>query len=575
MAGKTHFFNYLYRRTVAYIVCSVVVITVPLLIMLSVYSRNEIMKYNNEAIGLINDQLDSFFRSVENTQNIITTDNNVVLPLTLYYAVPNYDISAATNAFHSMSTTLKNMTMFQDGLQFCVVGQKGHLPVNSTKEDINDNFVPSRAAWYRTFEQNPEKSQIFFNNERDYYISAEKAISIIKPIPDIQTRKPIAYVIMDITYPDFRDMVERIHPSIPIRILDPSGQILFSNMPPTSQPSATDSKLFSHQVSPFTGIIIESYVPQQLFIRQISTIIVVILSIMAVYLSIIFIISLVSMKRFTRPIHLLMKAMKQVSMGNLEVAADYRGNIIELHDLKNSFNILVTGTKDLLKENYETNLLKTQAELDTLQQKINPHFLYNALETISSQAIIDGSKTASIMCQKLGALFTYSLQTQDIVTLGHEIRHLKDYVYIAEISSFYPHINVNMDIHPDTLHQLIPKMALQPMLENCFKHGFGRQPGQALSIQIQSSLQDQYVRIEVSDNGKGMSADEQSRLRESLRQVDKKTLSLPGTSIGLRHVHSRLALYYGNSYMMDFQSAPSQGMRIVLLVPIRKEDTYV
>ncbi|MFG1734201.1 sensor histidine kinase [Paenibacillus sp. 843] len=576
MAGKTHFFNYLYRRTVAYIVCSVIVITVPLLILLSVYSRNEIMKYNNEAIGLINDQLDSFFRSVENTQNIITTDNSVVLPLTLYYAVPNYDSSAATEAFRSMSTTLKNMTMFQDGLQFCVVGQKGHLPVNSTKEDINDNFVPRDAAWYETFERNPEKSRIFYNNERGYYLSAEKAISIIKPIPDIQTRKPIAYVIMDITYPDFRDMVERIHPSIPIRIHDPSGQILFSNMDPSSQPAEADSKLFSRQVSPFTGITIESYVPQQLFIKQISAIIVVILCIMAVYLFIIFVISLISMKRFTRPIYMLMKAMKQVSRGNLEVAANYQGNIIELHDLKNSFNILVTGTKDLLKENYEMNLLKTQAELDALQQKINPHFLYNALETISSQAIIDGSKTASIMCQKLGALFTYSLQPQDIVTLEQEIRHLKDYVYIAEISSFYPHIYVDMNIHPDTLDQLIPKMALQPLLENCFKHGFGRDPGHAPMIRIQSSVQDGHIRIEVSDNGKGMSSDEQFRLRESLRQVEKRTLSSPGTSIGLRHVHSRLALFYGDSYAMDFQSAPSQGMRIVLLVPIqRKEDADV
>ncbi|MEK3780512.1 sensor histidine kinase [Paenibacillus sp. FSL R5-0810] len=290
---------------------------------------------------------------------------------------------------------------------------------------------------------------------------------------------------------------------------------------------------------------------------------------------IIFIISLVSMKRFTRPIYLLMKAMKQVSRGNLEVAANYQGNIIELHDLKNSFNILVTGTKDLLKENYEMNLLKTQAELDALQQKINPHFLYNALETISSQAIIDGSKTASIMCQKLGALFTYSLQPQDIVTLEQEIRHLMDYMYIAEISSFYPDIHVDMNIDPDTLDQLIPKMVLQPLLENCFKHGFGREPGHTPKIWIESSIQDEYVRIEVCDNGRGMSSDELSRLRESLKQVEKRTLSSPGTSIGLRHVHSRLALFYGDSYAMDFQSAPSQGLRVVLLVPIRKEDAYV
>lgn len=574
MLGKTHFFSFLYRRTVAYIVCSVIVITVPVLIMLSVYSRNEIMKYNNEAIGLINEQLDSFFRSVENTQNIITTDHNVVLPLTLYYAVPDYDTTASVKAFRSITTTLKNMTMFQDGLQFSVVGQKGHLPINSTKEIINGNFVPSSAPWYTEVIRNPERSHIFFNNPRDYYISAEQAISIIKPIPDIQTRKPIAFVIMDITYPDFRDMVERINPSLPIQIYDPEQQLLFSNMDSSSQEDVS-SRLLSRQTSSLTGISIQGYVPQQLFLNQISAIIIVILSIMGVYLFVIFIISLVSMKRFTQPIYTLMKTMRQVSRGNLEVTADYEGKIIELQDLNNSFNILVSDTKDLIKENYEMNLLKTQAELDALQQKINPHFLYNALETISSQAIIDGSPTASIMCQKLGALFTYSLQNQDIVTLEQEIQHLKDYLYIAEISSFYPNIRVEMKIHPATWHQSIPKMALQPLLENCVKHGFNKPMQQEPRIGIETRVDGDRIIIEISDNGKGMSEEELTSLRHGLKRLEQRSLIVANGSIGLRHAHSRLALYYGDLYSIEIQSAPAQGTRMILSIPIRGDDEHV
>ena len=574
MLGKTHFLSFLYRRTVAYIVCSVIVITVPVLIMLSAYSRNEIMKYNNEAIGLINEQLDSFFRSVENTQNIITTDHNVVLPLTLYYAVPDYDTTASAKAFRSITTTLKNMTMFQDGLQFSVVGQEGHLPINSTKEMINGNFVPSTAPWYTEVIHNPERSRIFFNNPRDYYISAEQAISIIKPIPDIQTRKPIAFVIMDITYPDFRDMVERINPSIPIQIYDPEQRLLFSNMESRNQEDVS-SRLFSRQTSSLTGISIQSYVPQQLFLNQISAIIIVILSIMGLYLLVIFIISLVSMKRFTQPIYTLMKTMRQVSRGNLEVTADYQGKIIELHDLNNSFNILVSDTKDLIKENYEMNLLKTQAELDALQQKINPHFLYNALETISSQAIIDGSPTASIMCQKLGALFTYSLQNQDIVTLKEEIQHLKDYLYIAEISSFYPNIRVEMNIHPATWHQSIPKMALQPLLENCVKHGFIKPIQQDPRIGIETRVDGNRIIIEISDNGKGMSEEELTSLRHGLKRLEQRSLIVANGSIGLRHAHSRLALYYGDLYSIEIQSAPAQGSRIILSIPIRGDDEHV
>jgi two-component system sensor histidine kinase YesM len=566
--GKSHLFNFLFKRTIAVIICSILIVTIPMFSMLAVYSKEEIAKYNNETILLINQELDSFFHSLDNIESTLISNNEFRIALTLNETLPHYDDSYTVNAFQSADQSIRNLIMFQDGLQYCAVGLEGHLPIRYSYENVNGNYVPSSSSWYAEVSKDPFLGHIIFNNHRDYYTSADNAISMIRAITNVKTGKPIGFFIIDITYPNFRSMIaNKINSSLPIEIQDPSGQILYSNVNSNFPPGTINAANKFPLTSAYTGLTVTTYTTNQLFMYRIGKIILVVSVIMALYLLVIFAVSLRSTRRFINPIYSLMKDMKQVVRGNFDVTANYTGSIIEIHDLYLSFNRLVFGMRDLLKTNYETNLLKTQAELNALQEKINPHFLYNTLETISSQAIIDGSKAASIMCQKLGALFAYNLQERNMVTLDQEIKQSKDFLYISENCVYYKNIHVNYDIQPDTLDGVIPKMTLQPILENCFKHGFKQVRDKQPNIQIKTHSDGAFIVIEIKDNGQGMTAQQLSQLKEGLR----RRLHIPRhpqhARIGLSHIHTRLSLHYGPEYSIDIHSQINEGTSILLYIP--------
>lgn len=565
---NNHLFSQLYVRTIIYIGCSVLAVSVPMLYMLSSYSSKEIRQYSEETSNLINNKLDSFFHSVEAIETTFATDTNFIIPITLYYKLPDYAETKSPSAFREADETLRNMALFQIGLEFLVVGKNGPLSIYSTPETINDSFVPSEAAWYGDVTREPGSTHLFFNNKRDYYRGADSAVTIIKSIPDIQTGEAIAFIIFDITYDRLFDMIREMEPKIPVEIRDPSGRVIFSNV---SDREKEKNKYRMVSVrSDYTGVTVRSYADQPLFVSQINRIVTICLSVMAAYLLIVFLFLSYSTRRFTKPIYNLMKEMKRVvkMKDRLETNATYDGRIIELHDLYTSFNLLVAGMNDLIRQNYEIDLLKTEAELDALQQKINPHFLYNTLETISSQAILDGSTAASVMCQKLGSLFSYSLQDGDLVPLHREIRQIKDYLFIAESSAYYRDFTVEYAIAEVTLEQPIPKMTLQPIVENCFKHAFRDRPGPH-AIRISSTFSDGCVHITIADNGNGMAPERLEWLRSNLSSA-KRSQPESDARIGLRHVHARYMLYYDNSDVLQIESAPNAGFTVTLKLPVKQ-----
>ncbi|GGH86442.1 hypothetical protein GCM10007096_34160 [Pullulanibacillus pueri] len=572
MTARRKMFSYLYIRNITYIICSVLVVTIPFLIMLYHYSRNEIIKQDNEAIRLINDRLDEFFQSIQLTEDTVATDSNFIVPLTLHYALPDYDSAKTEVAFRNVKKTISNLTLFQEGIQFCVIGRDGHLPINSTNQMINNSFVPKEANWYQKVLSNTKISHIIFNNQRDYYLSSSNAISIIRAITD-NTDKPIAFIIMDVTYPTIRNIIAKSEPKIPIKIYDRTNTLLYTNIKnPTKD--VQDSAILNRQTSQETGITITSYTRNHFFSGGIGQIVIISLITLLFYLICIFIISLLSTRRFTRPIFSLMKNMKEVNEGNLNVTAKYKGNIVELNDLFHSFNMLGQGLRHMIKVNYETNLLKTRAELNALYQKTDPHFLYNVLETISSQAIIDGSESASVMCQKLGAMLAYNLHGQDIVSLNSEIEHTKDYVFITKNCVSFHNIHINYDLDAVTLKQLIPKMTIQPILENCFKHAFDLDPVIPPQILISSKKADEFVIIKISDNGKGMYSNQLNGLNNRLKQMvnNLSFVSKDRIGIGLRQVHARLNDYYGSLYSIKIHSTLGKGTTVVLTVPKKVEE---
>jgi two-component system LytT family sensor kinase len=199
----------------------------------------------------------------------------------------------------------------------------------------------------------------------------------------------------------------------------------------------------------------------------------------------------------------------------------------------------------------EQEKLLLAAKIEALASQINPHFLFNTLTSISS-LIRSHPETARMLIGKLSGLLRRLLRSHDhFVTLREEMESIDEYLDI-EVIRFGPSLKVEKHLSPDTLEILVPSMILQPLVENCVKHGFSRKVGGG-RIVIRSRLDNGLAVIEVDDDGAGMS---EERLSTAL-----------GEGIGLSNVNERLRVIYGEGYGLKLTSRPGRGTSARIEIP--------
>jgi two-component system LytT family sensor kinase len=199
----------------------------------------------------------------------------------------------------------------------------------------------------------------------------------------------------------------------------------------------------------------------------------------------------------------------------------------------------------------EQEQLLLAARIDSLANQINPHFLFNTLNSIGS-LIRSQPETARVLIVKLSGLLRRLLKSQDhFVTLREELSAIDEYLDI-ECARFGPRLRVVKDIAPDCLDSVVPSMILQPLVENSLKHGLARKRGVGTLV-LKGYRQDRHTVVEIVDDGVGMEPEGGSRDA--------------GAGIGLRNVNERLRVVYGANYSVDLQSTPGEGTRARVTIP--------
>jgi two-component system sensor histidine kinase LytS len=208
--------------------------------------------------------------------------------------------------------------------------------------------------------------------------------------------------------------------------------------------------------------------------------------------------------------------------------------------------------------------LLAQAEIRALQAQVNPHFLFNALNTVASFCRTDPNKARDLLVQ-LSDFFRRNLRQLDqLVTLGDELDHVRSYLAIQK-ARLGDRLRVSVDIGPECKGAMIPPLTLQPLVENSIKHGFnGSAPG--ISIRISAEASGGALNIVVRDNGAGIPPE---RVAGLLSGPPSPTDS--GTGIGLKNVHHRLRSMFGEGYGLSVQSEPGAGTTVCLTVPRMEE----
>ncbi len=267
-------------------------------------------------------------------------------------------------------------------------------------------------------------------------------------------------------------------------------------------------------------------------------------------------------KQLTASVKKIVDVMLKAQNGDLAVRVETKGQD-EIAVIANSFNRMMEKIKALLEEVTRVHQKEKETELRMLEMQINPHFLYNTLDSINWMAIEKGEYEISDSLKKLAVILRYSVNNNhQIVTVRQEVEWLNNYLSLQKCR-FSDSFSYRIDIEPELLECRIHKLLLQPFIENAIVHGLsGRKKGGVLEITGKRSGEAEMLFI-IMDNGKGMS-------RQTIARVfgnqDKET-----AGIGVNNALSRLELYYKERYRLMVESSAGGGTTIQLTVPMNGE----
>ncbi len=266
----------------------------------------------------------------------------------------------------------------------------------------------------------------------------------------------------------------------------------------------------------------------------------------------------------TRPIRKLQKIMQSVDTGEFQLVGAIKATE-EIRELAREYDTMVGHIRKLMDENIKEQELKRKSDLKALQAQINPHFLYNTLDSIIWMGEMGQNREVVLMTSALSKLFRISISRgRELINISDEIAHVESYLTIQKMR-YKDKFEYEIDIDPDLYKSSILKITLQPLVENAIYHGIKEVDHKGL-IRITGEEFGEKIKLEVVDNGKGMT-------EEELENLNTMLSSTPGSSglfrqgTGVLNVHERIQLYFGNKYGLSYFPSSGGGIRIMIIIP--------
>ncbi|HCT92466.1 MAG TPA: ATP-binding protein [Lachnospiraceae bacterium] len=274
-----------------------------------------------------------------------------------------------------------------------------------------------------------------------------------------------------------------------------------------------------------------------------------------------FFITFVWTKSLTRPLEELTRMTQRIKEGETDLRISVKQQD-EIGELGRNFNEMLDQIQTLLAREYETKLLLERAEYNAMQAQINPHFFYNTLDTMSSIAQIRQCEEVSLLCQSLSNIFRYSLDMKNpFSTVAKEIVHLKNYIYVMNVR-MQDNVQYEFDIDDAALKCSVPRICIQPLVENALNHGLRNIRGEK-KVAIRAKAEGDSLVIAVEDNGTGIAhADKVNRKMEE----NNLELVAKGNSIGLVNINARVKMLYGDAFGIRVESKDGKGTAVRLTI---------
>jgi two-component system, sensor histidine kinase YesM len=265
----------------------------------------------------------------------------------------------------------------------------------------------------------------------------------------------------------------------------------------------------------------------------------------------------------TGRVKMLVRNMSKIRDGKFEVFIDCRGED-EIGELSRSFKSMIDRMNHLITEVYVLDIRKKEAEIHALQSQINPHFLFNTMESIRMNLWNKQDYETSEILQKFSKLLRKSIDwSSDRISLANEIDLVETYLKIQKFR-YEDKLDYRIDIDEALNEYVIPKFTLQPIAENAIYHGIEMKKGRGI-LSIYTRVMDDTLRIYVEDDGVGMDPEQLKAIR---MQLENNSTTNSKGRVGISNVHQRVRLQYGDNYGLHIESKKDKGTRIEIILPL-------
>jgi two-component system sensor histidine kinase YesM len=473
----------------------------------------------------------------------------------------------------------------KDIVTMAVYSDTGRLLFSSPSGDYNDNFHISQQNWFKESVNKPTEYiyvpphvQRLFENDRPWVVSLCRCVTFY------QNDKPATWVTMvDMNFSTIEQLCNQVSLGKRgyIYIVDQNGniiyhpqqQIVYAGLKSENIKEALskdpgsyfddfqgERRIMTIRNISYTGwkmvgiSYVDELVPNK---RNLSNVVLYIL-----FFGIAFEIlaSMFLSSKISQPIKRLERQMKRVENGDFDISLEVKGED-EVKRLSKAFNLMVAKIRQLMNEIISEQEAKRKSEFKALQAQINPHFLYNTLDSIVWMNENQNYEGVTTMVAALAKLFRVSISKgSEIINVSDEIDHAASYLTIQKIR-YKDKFDFRIDAQPEALHQKTLKLILQPIIENAIYHGINQLQEKG-EIKISVAIEGENIVFRVSDNGYGIKP-------ETLKCIlDREPRSAHSGGVGLKNINERIKLCYGNEYGLEITSELDVGTTVLVRIPV-------
>ncbi|MEK8126437.1 sensor histidine kinase [Paenibacillus filicis] len=554
-------------------------------------------EYSTQLVGQINRNLDRTLKDMQHLSLMSTYDPGVLAILSKYSGPESVYSRPSVEELEKMLLHIASGTYDRSEIRgIHIFAGNGYTFSNLDANSIRLFNDLSQESWYEQVRLADGAWTLIPTHRPSYYLEsdAQEYFSVARLIREPNTNRALGVVKIDLKMDVFRQILSNVkfEDKGSLIAVNSRTELFFmqngSGLPPDRDEELSSAAALPNEstvrrmelggksfltisdYSEYSDMKIVSFIPVESLLKETNALRVVTMLIGIVSLVLGSVLAIYFSYRLTRPLVALKNKMKRVELGDFKQSVQVETQD-EIGHLSRNFNRMVGEIDRLVEEVYLIGLREKEAELSALQSQINPHFIYNTLESINMLAVQGQSGRVSDMVTALGRLLRYTVgHDVRLVQLRDELETAEAYVSIQQLR-YGDRLQILFDIEHDLLPHPVPKLMIQPMIENAIYHGIGDHD-RGGTIWVHAVRFENDLLLTVRDDGSGMTEDELERLRLSLNgPASSEAGQADGHGVALRNISQRLALMYGIGYELQVDASPGEGAAFTITIPLRRE----